>query len=163
MNRREALKKLGVAGAIAVGGSAVLSSRSVAVAASGDCVATYPETATIRFSHSNAARRRIRARYQPSRPNGAASQTYSWRNAVILPPTAGGVVVLGTTQQTATLERRIPNLRPRDQVWAAGDAFGVDVQITWTCRGGGPDVVVYRVTSTAQLGTTWFADATLVT
>jgi hypothetical protein len=163
MDRREALKKLGAAGAIAVGGSAVLSSRSVAFAASGECVATIPTTAAIRFTHSNASRRRITARYQPSRPSGASSQTYSWRNAVILPPTTGGVALLGATQQTATLERRRPGLRPNNQVWVAGDAFSVDVQITWTCTGAGPDVVLYRVTTTAQLGTTWFVNANLVT
>jgi hypothetical protein len=163
MDRREALKKLGAAGAIAVGGSAVLSSRSVAFAASGECVATIPTTAAIRLSHSNAAPRRITANYLPSRPNGASSQTYSWRNATIVPPATGGVALLSTTQRSTTLERRRPGLRPRDQVWAAGDGFTVDVQITWTCRNGGPDVVLYRVSTTARLGTTWTVNANLVT
>lgn len=162
MDRREALRRLGAAGAIVVGGSAVLSTRDVAYAASGSCVAVIPPTATLRFRQTASQGRLIRVRFQPSSPAGAQSQTYSWRNAAIVPPTTGGVEILGANSRQARLRRITSAPRARDRVWVDGDVFRVQVLVTWTCAGLPPDEVTYEITQAAQLDTEWFADATLV-
>lgn len=163
MDRREALKRLGAAGAIVVGGSAVLSSRDVAYAASGTCVAVIPPLAQLRFTQQAGQPRIIRVRFQPDAPAGADSQTYGWGGAQIVPPTTGGVELLSPTQRECRVRRITAAPRPRDQVWMAGDVFTIEIEITWTCPPLAPDVVTYSITQAAQLGTQWFADANLVT
>jgi hypothetical protein len=163
VDRREALKKLGAAGAVVAGGSAVLSSRSVAQAASA-CVVTPPTSVPLRFTQPNGSPRLIRVRWQNNRPAGTSSQTYSWRNAQILFPTSGGVQIQGSTSRETSLQRITSAPRARDRVWVAGDRFQVQVQVTWTCTGRrGPDVITYQISETARArGSQWTANATRV-
>jgi hypothetical protein len=94
VDHRESLKKLAAAGAVVVGGSSVLSSLDVALASSGACVATIPDTVPLRFTQPTGSLRLVRIRWQNSRPAGTTSQTYMWRNAHILLPTSGGVQIV---------------------------------------------------------------------
>jgi hypothetical protein len=162
VDRREALKKLGAAGAVVVGGSAVLSSRSVAFAASaGTCVAVIPDTVPLRFTQPNGSPRLLKVRWQNSRPPGASSQTYSWRNAQIVPPTTtGGVEILGSTSREMSLRRITAAPRARDRVWVVGDNFKVQVKVTWTCSGSRRDEITYEITEQARArGSQWTNNA----
>jgi hypothetical protein len=160
VDRREALKKLGAAGAVIAGGSAVLSSRSVAFAASA-CVAAPPASVPLRLTQPSGSPRLIRVRFQNNRPPGTSSQTYSWRNALIVAPTSGGVEILGPTSRETSLRRITSAPRARDRIWVEGDKFQVQVQVTWTCTGGrGPDVITYQISETARArGSQWIGTA----
>jgi hypothetical protein len=78
MDRREALKKLAVGGAIAAGGSIVLSSNNVAFAASGDPVPP-PSALALTTPVGNKGEGTLRITAPPA-PTGAnpATTTYQW-------------------------------------------------------------------------------------
>lgn len=162
VDRREALKKLGAAGVVVVGGSAVLSTRSVVYAASACVAVVPPPTVPLTFTQSTGSPRLIRVRWDNNRPTGAASQTYSWK-ASMASGTIGTVQVLNATSRQASLRRITPAPRPRDQKWVAGEACNVEVRVTWRCAvRNTPNVVaVYDSRFVARIGATWQGVGTL--
>jgi hypothetical protein len=79
MDRREAIKKLAIGGAIAAGGSIVLSTNNVAFAASGGAVAPAPSSMPVSTPFNNQGEGTLVLSAPPA-PNGAnpATTTYQW-------------------------------------------------------------------------------------
>ncbi len=152
MDRREALKRLGAAGAIVVGGSAVLSSNSVAYAASGVCIAVIPDPVDFRITQPT-NRARVQIRYEPGGVPGS-SISYRWSNAQILAGTGGVRIRNGATSNQVTLERRTAITGGTSRNWTVGDQYSVLLTVTWSCtRPTRTDTAGYLVTATYAAGT----------
>ena len=113
----------------------MLSSRSVAFAASACLRCPSGHGATAIHPAQRLAPIDEGALAEHPSAGGVRSQTYSWRNALILAPTLGGVRIQGSTSRDTSLQRITAAPRARDRVWVAGDRFQVQVQVTWTCTG----------------------------
>ena len=148
MDRREALRKLGVAGAIVVGGSAVLSSQDVAFAASG-CIASIPTPISLTITQQR-TRSRVTIAYAPPSTPGV-TVNYKWSEPKLLgfPAPAGGIRIRGSsTGPTVTLQRTTTPTGTRSRNWAVGEQYSVLFTITWSCTGPTrTDVAGYLVTS----------------
>lgn len=158
MDRREAVKRLGAAGAIVVGGSAVLSSRDVAYAASGSCIPEIPGLVTVTIVEQVG---RVVLTCAPP-PFPSATPTYRWfgpaiTSTIASPP--GGVRVDGssTSSSVALVRTASPNGSGSIKEWTPLDAYRIDLEITWSCVGSPSDVAVYRVSAVYGGATT--ADA----
>jgi hypothetical protein len=150
VDRREALKKLGAAGVIVVGGSAVLSSQDVAFAASAVCVASIPDAIGLTITQLK-NKSRVRISYAaPSTPG--VTPKYQWSSPTLggFPAPAGGVRILaGAGNRTMTLQRTTTPTGTTSRNWAVGEQFSVLFTITWSCRRPRRnDVAGYLVTST---------------
>jgi hypothetical protein len=106
MDRREALKKLAIGGAIAAGGSIVLSSNAVAQSASGPAVAPQPSAVPISVPVSGSGTGTVTVSAPPA-PAGAvlSATTYEWqihtcrvsngRTLVIINPANNQIIARG--------------------------------------------------------------------
>jgi len=160
MNRRDALKKLAAGGAIAMGGSMVLSSNSVAFAASGPVM---PDPESL-FTLSETGEQAVLS--VTGLPPGAVSASYEWQiNYISLAPKGKKQIdlldendtVIYSTQLGASVCGRpctpwtpsssgLSTVRlDRHKGMTPGDYYEVDVRVTWDMDQGPPMVATYRI------------------
>jgi hypothetical protein len=159
MDRREALKKLATGGAIAAGGSFVLSSNQVAFAASGP-----PEPSDLVAYVEGGDGASFTITGEP--PDGTTSTSYQWQlNYISLTPAGKKQVNLldggGNVLWSSTLGDKVCG-RPctpwtssstalgtvqldRHKGLKPGDVYELDVIVSWTFSGGGSDNTHYRI------------------
>lgn len=151
MDRREALRKLGVAGAVAAGGSAVLSSTVVAAAMSGVCIPVIPDPVDFIITQPVNAEQVI-IQYGPGTMLGVDT-IFQWSNAKIVTAAnpVGGVRILGSTaSRQVTLERRTTATGVGSaRNWLPGGVYSVLLTVEWSCTGPTrSDTATYLVTAT---------------
>lgn len=182
MDRREALRKLGAAGAIAAGGSAVLSSNSVAFAASaGTCLAGIPGPTTnltvgggfLTYSATNNDKDiTITITVNATCTCGgatAATKTYLWDTqptyTLQVPNNPSGpsgyrVERSGSvTGSSAQLTRGFPaSATGNPNKFQTGDQYKIGVNLTWQCAGSASKRVEarYSIEGTYDVAPTGF-------
>ena len=155
MDRREALTKLGAAGAIVAGGSMVLSSNAVANTESGLCVppGLMPGLIPMTMSLTNSDKDLT---ITPTVPGMGVTINRVWSDCEPVAPTTGSVTFgSGTTGANVILNRRStpPNK------WNVGEQFTVKLQVTWSCVGAVPSARTYVLTTTLPAPMPHNADA----
>lgn len=124
MNRREALAKLSVGGAIAVGGSMVLSSTNVAYAASG----TAP-SGTIQTNSVSGSSWTVELVLGPST---CVEQSRTWSYSVVaLSPRRS--IVVGGNSSAATYQVTKYNNGNNLTNWKSGDQVSFSVTVVFDC------------------------------
>ena len=126
MDRREALKKLSVGGAVAAGGSIVLSSTNVAYAMSGQPPTTAQFTIGAGSSTSLASVRVILPVTPGCTPTGWAWTLNSWS-------VSQGNSATVRVQGSSMLE--VLTLLKSKHGWGPGDWVRVTVIVSWDCGG----------------------------
>lgn len=161
LDRRDALKKLGAAGAIVAGGSMVLGSNSVAFAASADtCLTGIPSpTGSLPLRYSVSGNRTtltisvdVAAKCNCTARVTNATTSYRWDATptyTLQPPNTGYRVQRNgnVSSKTSTLVRK--NSRGQNTVWVNGDTYSLNVRVTWQCRNAPKRIEAqYRVSGT---------------
>lgn len=171
MDRREAIRKLAAGGAIAATGSMVLSSRSVAYAASapGTGLTDVPgpaEPLPVSATNNGNGTVTLRDVSSPSCSIGSLTRTYSWKingfnidggrtwkffvrngdDSETIREGVGDYSSPNLDHDTVVLRKtnKPGKLRPLD----AGDSYDVSMLVTWSCGTGAYLQAEYRFTAT---------------
>ena len=133
MDRREALKKLGVGGAVAAGASLVLSSNPVAAAGSGP--PGLPPNPRPSVIYSNASNTITITLTVPNCTDGSPPTTqYLWSNPTGTLATGNQTVTIsGSSMNASVTLLRTGHPNASKNAWSNGDAFSVQVSVTLTC------------------------------